>query len=89
MYLESFQKSVLLGLILPLGLRRNSKIRKLILSVDDAAGHGMQKSGFETHQYMSKYILVNSQVIFFLQYRPNLEPVRNIILKHVGFFLVW
>lgn len=89
MYLENFQKSVLLGLILPLGLRRNSKIRKLILTVDDAAGHGMQKSGFETHQYMSKYRLVNSRGFFFLQYRPNLEPVRNIIFKNVGFFLVW
>jgi len=82
MCLESFQKSYLLGLILPLGLRSSSKIRKLILTVDDA-GYGMQKSGFETRQYMSKHILVNSQAItegiFFLQHRPNLEPIRKII----------
>lgn len=47
MYLESFQKSLSLGLILPLGLRISGKIRKLILTEDDAIGHVMQKSGFE------------------------------------------
>lgn len=61
----------------PIGLRSNSNIRKHILTVEDAVGEGIQKSGFETHQYMSKHIQVNSQAItkdiFFLQDRLNLE----------------
>lgn len=43
------------------GLRSNSKTRKHILAVEEAAREGIQTSGFETLQKMSKYILVNSQ----------------------------
>lgn len=77
------------------GLRNNSKIRNHILSVEDAAGEGIQASGFETHEYMSKPILVNSQA----EKTQHFFPTRQIkfgvckvdnLKKCLGFlFFVW